>query len=114
MPNVIIYHNPRCSKSRQTLELIREQGVEPEIIEYLKQPLKVQELQNLLNLLKISASELVRSKESLFKELKLDDANENEMLAAMAANPVLIERPIVVNGKRACIGRPPENVLEIL
>lgn len=114
MPHVRIFHNPRCSKSRQTLELLREQGIEPEIIEYLKSPPSTTELTQLLQLLELEAHQLVRTKEALYKELELDAANEQQLIEAMAENPSLIERPIVVNGQQARLGRPPETILEIL
>lgn len=109
-----IYHNPRCSKSRQTLELIRAAGQEPEIIEYLKSPPNPEQLKELLKLLGISAAELARKKEAAFSELNLKNAGEDELLAAMSQNPKLIERPIVVSGQRAVLGRPPENVQALL
>ncbi len=115
MPKIMLYHNPRCSKSRQALAIIREQGIEPVIIEYLKQPLSEGELTVLLGKLKIKASELIRYKESLFSELGLSrDSDESVLIAAMSEHPILIERPIAVCGQRACLGRPPENVLELL
>lgn len=114
MPHVRIFHNPRCSKSRQTLELLREHDIEPEIIEYLKTPPSVTELTELLNLLNFEARALVRSKETLYKELDLAEATSQQLVEAMAANPSLIERPIVVNGQEARLGRPPETILEII
>ena len=116
MSKVVIYHNPRCSKSRQTLALLEERGIEPQIIEYLKEPPDEATLKGMLRKLGIEAKELLRRKEPPFKELgladKLDDADA--LVAAMAAHPVLIERPIVVVGRKARLGRPPEQVLEIL
>lgn len=116
MSEVSIYHNPRCSKSRQTLALLQEQGIEPKIIEYLKDTPDVAELKELLSKLGfVSARELMRSKEDVFKELELKNENdEDKLLEAMAAHPKLIERPIVVKGDSARLGRPPEAVLEIL
>ena len=115
MSDVTIYHNPRCSKSRQTLQLLNDSGVEPAIVEYLKAPPSEDELRRILGLLGISAAELVRSKESAFKELGLSKSStEEELIGAMAADPILIERPIVINGGKARIGRPPESVTEIL
>lgn len=113
---ITIYHNPRCTKSRQTLQLLRDQNIEPNIIEYLKTPPDADTLQELLNKLGLSARELMRQKETLYKELALDNEalTESQLIAAMHANPSLIERPIVVNNSQAVIGRPPENVLEIL
>lgn len=114
--SVIIYHNPRCSKSRQTLELLNDRGIEPEIIEYLKSPPDAGQLKRILGLLGITPRELMRSKETLYKELNLDQENlkDDELISALVKNPVLIERPIVLANNKAAIGRPPENVLEIL
>ncbi len=110
-----IYHNPRCSKSRQTLELIKQQGIEPEIIEYLKTPASQTELKSIVKKLGISASDLLRKKEDEYKLAALDkDSTESQCLAAMHKYPKLMERPIVINGEKAAIGRPPESVLEIL
>jgi len=113
---VTIYHNPRCSKSRQTLALLRERGIEPRIVEYLRTPPDAETLTRLLGLLGLGARDLLRRKEPPYKELGLDDAgkSEAELVAAMVSHPVLIERPIVVKGARAALGRPPEKVLEIL
>lgn len=113
---VKIYHNPRCSKSRQTLALIRERDIEPEVIEYLHSPPDPATLKGILKLLKLRPRELLRTKEAAYKEAGLDDSalSDDAVIAAMAANPILIERPIVVNGKKAAVGRPPENVLKIL
>lgn len=113
---VTIYHNPRCSKSRQTLELLRSRGIEPEIIEYLKQPPDAAELRRLLNLLGVSAAELLRTGEPEYRELALgrDGVTDTQRIDAMASHPRLIQRPIVVRGTRARLGRPPEKVLEIL
>jgi arsenate reductase len=106
-----IYHNPRCQKSRQTLALLREAGHEPEIIEYLKTPPSGEELKKLLAQLGLSAEEIIRKKEAIFKEnYKGKTLSEDEWLMALHENPKLIERPIVTNGQRAVIGRPPENV----
>lgn len=115
MTQVTIYHNPRCSKSRQTLTLLQENGVEPTVVEYLKTPPNAAELQSLLSKLGMSADELLRKKETLYKELGLAGVNDDEaLIAAMINNPKLIERPIVVKGDKAAIGRPPESVLGIL
>lgn len=113
---VKIYHNPRCSKSRQTLELLRENGHEPEIIEYLKKPPSNAELKNILKMLNMNPRDLMRKKEPPYKEHNLDgaDLTNDQLINFMVNNPVLIERPIVVSGKKAAIGRPPETVLEIL
>ncbi len=114
--SVVIYHNPRCSKSRQTLALLQERGVEPEVVEYLKTPPSAAELANILALLEISPRQLMRTKEALYKELQLADESlsEAQLLQAMVEHPKLIERPIVLANGRAAIGRPPENVLAIL
>lgn len=110
-----IYHNPRCRKSRETLQLLNEKGYEPEIIEYLKVVPSKEELKNLLQLLGISAEKLLRKGEKDYKEqLKGKDLSESQIIDKMIEFPKLIERPIVVNNKKAVIGRPPENVLEIL
>ena len=114
MAEVKIYHNPECSKSRQTLDLVRARGIEPEIVEYLENPPDVKTLEQLLAKLGIEPEDLVRKKEDLYEELNLEQVNRRELIAAMVENPVLIERPIVVTGERARLGRPPENVLEIL
>jgi arsenate reductase (glutaredoxin) len=113
--NVVIYHNPRCSKSRQTLALIRERGIEPEIIEYLKTPPDLAELKRIIALLGMTAHQVMRSGESEYRELGLGgDDREDKLLQAMVAHPRLIERPIVVVGEQARLGRPPEQVIEIL
>lgn len=111
-----IYHNPRCSKSRQTLALLEDNGLQPEIIEYLSAPPSHQELDSLLRGLAMEPRDLMRKGEAEYKELKLADEqlDRNQLIAAMVANPRLIERPIVVVGDRAALGRPPEAVLEIL
>ncbi|MEM7225525.1 MAG: arsenate reductase (glutaredoxin) [Pseudomonadota bacterium] len=113
---VTIYHNPRCSKSRQTLQLLRERGHEPEIVEYLQNPPSAAELGRILDLLGKAPRELMRPKEAPYKELGLSDQSKDRdaLIAAMVANPILIERPIVVAGDKAAVGRPPETVLEIL
>lgn len=113
---VTIYHNPRCSKSRQTLALLEAQGVTPRIVEYLKTPPDRATIAALLRKLGIPARDLVRHKEPEFAALGLDrpGVTEDALLDAMATHPKLIERPIVVVGRQARIGRPPEAVLEIL
>ncbi|MGF1702784.1 arsenate reductase (glutaredoxin) [Photobacterium makurazakiensis] len=114
---VIIYHNPRCSKSRQTLALLEENNVSPEIVKYLDDTPSSEQLQTLLKQLGYnSARDMMRTKEALYKELALgeDSVTEQQLFEAMAANPKLIERPIVVNGNKAAMGRPPEQVLTIL
>lgn len=113
---VIIYHNPRCSKSRATLALLREKGIEPRIVEYLKTPPSREELEAILARLGMQPRDLMRKKEKIYKELGLDDPDlsRDQLIDAMLENPILIERPIVVFGDKAAIGRPPEKVLEIL
>ncbi len=112
---ITIYHNPRCSKSRQTLALLEEQGVTPEIVLYLESPPSRATLKGLIKKLGLSSvREMMRRKEAPYKELSLADASEARLIDAMAENPILIERPIVVNGDKAAIGRPPENVLAVI
>jgi len=114
--NTRIYHNPRCSKSRATLALLQERGIEPDITLYLENPPSEKELRALLRQLGISARDLLRKGEAEYKELGLADPglSEAELVSAMASNPRLIERPIVVANGKAAIGRPPESVLDIL
>jgi len=111
-----IFHNPRCSKSRQTLELIQQKGIEPEIIRYLETPPTEQELLHILDLLGCEPRQLMRTKESEYKEQGLDnpEVSREQLVKAMVATPKLIERPIVLANGKAAIGRPPESVLEIL
>lgn len=114
--DLILYHNPRCSKSRQTLALLCERGMEPQIIEYLKAPPDESVLREVLRKLEIAPSELLRTGEAAYKELGLGDPEiaDADIIAAMAAHPILIQRPILIAGDQARIGRPPEAVLEIL
>ncbi|MTD37755.1 arsenate reductase (glutaredoxin) [Erwinia sp. CPCC 100877] len=115
--SVTLYHNPRCSKSRETLALLKENGVEPEVVLYLETPPDATTIGRLLNMLGFeSARNLMRQKEDLYKMLNLDDASlsETQLIQTMVENPQLIERPIVVKGDKARIGRPPEQVLELL
>jgi len=113
---VKIYHNPRCGKSRQTLQLLKDQGIEPEVIEYLKTPPSAQELDDILQKLGMEPRELMRKKEAEYKANGLDDASldRQALIQAMVDNPILIERPVVIAGGKAAIGRPPETVLDIL
>lgn len=113
---ITIYHNPRCSKSRATLALLRENGAEPAIVEYLKDPPDAATLKDVLGKLGLSARDVMRTGEDVYKANKLGDAglSEAELIAAMVADPILIERPIVVKGGKAVIGRPPENVLKLI
>ncbi|MES9850562.1 MAG: arsenate reductase (glutaredoxin) [Candidatus Thiodiazotropha sp. L084R] len=114
--SIEIYHNPRCSKSRQTLQLLQEQGVETDVVEYLKTPPDEKTLEQILNMLGLEPRELMRKKESEYKENQLDDPSltRKQLIDAMIAHPKLIERPIVIKDGKAAIGRPPEKVLEIL
>lgn len=110
-----IYHNPRCSKSRQTLNLLKEKGVEPEVVLYLVTPPTITELQTLIQQLNIQPSQLLRKGEKVYKEqFKGKDISEEAWIDIMVANPKLIERPIVVKDGKAVLGRPPENVLDLI
>ena len=110
-----IYHNPRCSKSRQTLHLLQSHNIKPEVIEYLKTPLSEAEIRSLLELLQINAFDLIRKGEEEYKALyKGKELTEDEWIHAMASHPKLIERPIVIKNKKAILGRPPEKVLDLL
>lgn len=113
---VVIYHNPRCSKSRETLALIEEHGIKPQVIEYLKQPPSAAELKKMLKLLGMEPRQLMRTKEALYSELKLDNPklSRGALIEAMINNPSLIERPIVLANGKAALGRPPEQILAIL
>ena len=110
-----IFHNPRCSKSRATLTLLQEQGIEPEIVLYLESPPDAGELRIILDKLGMSPRELMRTGEAEFRQQGLDDESltDDELIAAMVATPKLIQRPIVLAGGRAAMGRPPESVLDI-
>lgn len=114
--SIKIYHNPRCSKSRQTLQLLEEKGIEPEIVLYLENTPSKADLKSILKSLGITARELMRKKEAEYKDNNLadDSLSEDDLIDAMIKFPKLIERPIVVNGAQAAVGRPPENVLEII
>ena len=111
-----MFHNPRCSKSRQTLELLHEHRIEPEIVLYLDQPPDAAELRQLLRRLGMKPRQLLRTKEPEYRQQHLDDPSlsDDELIEAMARTPKLIERPIVMVGDKAALGRPPERVLEIL
>lgn len=113
----VIYHNSRCSKSRETLKLLEARGIEPQVVEYLREPPDKAELARLLKLLGMKPARIVRFKEDTAKTLGLspnDVRSDDEWIALLVANPVLIERPIVVHGRRAALGRPPEAVLALL
>ena len=110
-----IYHNPRCAKSRQTLALLQENGVEPQVVEYLKDLLTTEGLSELIGFLGIEPLSLVRKNEAVWKErFKGKELSDKEVIKAMVENPKLIERPIVVKQKKAVLGRPPENVLKLI
>jgi len=116
MDKVTILHNPRCSKSRASLALLEERGVEAEVVKYLEETPTKKELKKILDMLGMqSARELMRTKEAIYKELNLaDETNEDILLDAMVAHPKLIERPVVIRGNKAAIGRPIEKVIELL
>ena len=111
---ITIWHNPRCSKSRRALALIQEQGHEPEIIEYLENPPSTAELKELAELLGKGPDEFIRKGEKVYKELELKGSDDQTLFAAMSGNPILIERAIVFANGKAVVGRPPEDVLDIL
>lgn len=113
---IVFYHNPRCSKSRAALQLLRERGIEPILVEYLKTPPSRAELEAILTKLGLEPRELMRKQEKPYQELGLDDPalSREALISAMLEHPILIERPIVVAGDRAVVGRPPENVLKLL
>jgi arsenate reductase len=113
---VTIYHNPRCSKSRATLALLQEKGVDLEIVEYLKTPPSAAQMKNILDGLGMEPRDLMRKKEASYKDLNLADESlsRDALIDAMVEDPILIERPVVVNGDKYALGRPPESVLEII
>jgi arsenate reductase len=112
---IVIYHNPRCSKSRQTLALLRERNLSPEIIEYLQTPPTAEELDRILQMLDMEPEALMRRGEDAYREhFKDRNLSRQQAITLMVQNPIVIERPIVVHGDKAAIGRPPENVLAIL
>lgn len=114
--SAIIYHNPRCSKSRQGLALLKDNGIEPEIIDYMETPPTVSDLKDLIEILGIKAHGLLRTNEKLYKQLELKDPSlsDHAIMTAINAHPLLLERPIVIIDDKAAIGRPPENILKIL
>lgn len=115
MSKTIIWHNPRCSKSRNAVALLEEKGIEAEVVKYLDMPPSKEELVEVLKMLGLSARELMRTKEAIYKELNLkEETNEEKLIEAMVANPKLIERPIVIKDRKAAIGRPIENIVELL
>jgi arsenate reductase (glutaredoxin) len=111
---VTIYYNPKCSKSRQTLKLLEELGMKPTVIDYLTAPPSVSELKRILDMLKMTPRQLLRKKEAAEAGLNDPKLTDGELITKMVANPIVIERPIVVKGAKAVIGRPPESVLTIL
>jgi arsenate reductase len=114
MSDITIYHNPHCSKSRATLALIEERGIKPVVVEYLKTPLDAAGLAEVLNKLGKGPRDILRRKEAALAGIAPDRLDDAALLAAMAAHPEVIERPIVVRGSKAVLGRPPESVLDIL
>ncbi len=115
MSEITIFHNPRCSKSRQTLQLLQDRGIEPVVNEYLKQGLTQLVIQELKQALAVqSVREFMRTKEVEYKDADLKNANEQQLIEALIETPKLLERPIVIKDKQARIGRPPENVIDLL
>jgi len=114
MADAVVYHNPRCSTSRKTLELLRENGIEPTVVEYLKTPPSRAELAEMISAAGIGVRDAVRTGEAVYAELRLADATDDELLDAMAANPILIQRPFVVTGSGTRLARPIDTVREIL
>ena len=111
---LIVYHNPRCSKSRETLNLIKDKNINPKIYLYLDKPLSENLIKDLLKQMNKSPEDIIRKKEPIYKKLGLKNADQTKLIQAICKNPILLERPIVSNGEKAIIGRPPENVLSIL
>jgi arsenate reductase (glutaredoxin) len=111
---VTIYHNPRCNTSRKTLALLRDKGVEPTVVEYLKTPYTAPQLKTLLGQLSLPAKAVIRRKEAVEAGVDLTKLTEDQLIAAMAKHPIIVERPIVVSGGKAALGRPPENVLKVI
>jgi len=115
MSTVQIWHNPKCSKSRNAVALLEEEGVEAEVVKYLETPHTNEEIKSLLKMLNISARALMRTKEEIYKELGLKEVDDEEkLITAMVENPRLIERPIVIKDGKAAIGRPIENIIELI
>jgi arsenate reductase len=115
MDKVTIWHNPQCSKSRAAMEILKENKLQSDIVKYLKDTPSTTEIKNVLNMLGLSARELMRTKEDIYKELDLANENDEEkLIEAMAKNPKLIERPIIIKGNKAIIGRPTERIAEFL
>ncbi len=115
MAEFTIYHNPRCSKSRETLALLQAKGIEPNIVEYLKTPPSASQLKSIVKQLGVKPQQLVRKGEEIYKSRYADKTlSDAQWIEAMVENPSLIERPIVIRGQRAALGRPPQNVLQLL
>ncbi len=115
MSKIKIWHNPRCSKSRDAMKLLEEKGIDAEVVKYLDLPHTKKEIKELLDMLGISARELMRTKEAIYKELDLNSVDDEErLIEAMIKHPRLIERPIVIKDKKAVIGRPIEKVIDLL
>lgn len=115
MENIQIWHNPRCSKSRNAMALLEEKSIDADVVEYLKEDISKEELKNVLSLLGMSAQELMRKGEDIYKELNLkEESDEDKLIDAMIQNPKLIERPIIIRGDKAVIARPIENLEELL
>jgi arsenate reductase len=115
LKDIVYYHNPRCAKSREGLKLLRENGVEPRVVEYLKLPLSPAELRSVLAKLNLSPLDIIRKKETLYREkLSQLTLNEEEWTQVLADNPILMERPIGVKGNKAVVGRPPEELLKLI
>ena len=113
---LVIYHNPRCSKSRETLQILHDNDRDPEIVEYLEEPPSAEELKRIVSLLGITARDLLRTTEAVYKDAELDDdsLSEDEIIEAICEYPALLQRPIVILGDKAVIGRPPARVLDII
>ncbi len=115
MSKVKIWHNPRCSKSREALKLLEEKGVEAEVFEYLKETITKEDIKKLLKMIGAAPRDIMRTKEAIYKELGLKDVEDDEkLIEAMVEHPKLIERPIVIKGDKAIIGRPPSKVLDLV
>jgi len=114
MPDITIYHNPRCATSRKTLELLRKRGIEPRIVEYLKTPPDAAELKRLVKMLGLAPRQLLRKKEAKEAGLDKPGLDDDRLVAAMVKHPIVIERPIVVKGTKAVLARPPETVLRFV
>jgi len=115
MSNITIWHNPKCSKSRNAATLLEERGIEAEVVKYLDTPPSQEEIKAVLTMLGISARELMRTKEAIYKELDLKNvADEEKLIKAMAEHPKLIERPVVIKNGKAAIGRPIEKIIELI